>query len=93
MDQKSREEWYNRKCAEAMQVLHEKGIEDVMVGGQDDLLVIAVTNDDDQDIAKYYLSELKLHPTLFKLLLCNDLPRSSNNKANYSALMNIVKGL
>ncbi len=75
------------------QVLHEKGIEDVMVGGQDDLLVIAVTNDDAQDIAKCYLSELKLHPTLFNLLLCNDLPRSSNNKANYSALMNMVKGL
>lgn len=69
------------------QMLQGQGITDVMVSGRDELLLIAITSDVAKTIAQHYVATLQLHPTLYKLLLCNELPRYSNNKANYPALI------
>jgi acyl-coenzyme A synthetase/AMP-(fatty) acid ligase len=65
--------------------------------GRDDLLVVALidqnsASDAPAKTSSYLQQQLKLHPSLFKVVLLRDTPYTSSGKIHYQAILNLALG-
>ena len=65
--------------------------------GRDDLLIVAVIDANAEsnaatDVANHLTTLMRLHPSLFKVILVRDIPYTSSGKVHYQALMRIATG-
>ena len=65
--------------------------------GRDDLLVVAVIDANAEsaaatEVANHLTTLMRLHPSLFKVILVRDIPYTSSGKVHYQALMRIATG-
>ncbi|EGM78221.1 acyl-CoA synthetase (AMP-forming)/AMP-acid ligase II [Rheinheimera sp. A13L] len=70
-------------------------VDPVCCTGNDDLLVVAYTQQEPalaEQIQLLLREQLQLHPALYKVLQLPTLPRLSNGKADYQALLQLAMG-
>ncbi len=77
-------------------MFHTLGIQAICTG-RDDLLIIAVIDANSASEAptktsNYLQQQLKLHPSLFKVLLLRDIPYTSSGKVHYQAIATLAAG-
>jgi acyl-coenzyme A synthetase/AMP-(fatty) acid ligase len=65
--------------------------------GRDDLLIVAVIDANAEsnaatEVANHLTTMMRLHPSLFKVILVRDIPYTSSGKVHYQALMRIATG-
>jgi len=59
---------------------------DAVCGGKDDILAVAVTSEQTQDIIQILSNELKLHFSLIRVIVVSEIPRNEAGKIQYSQL-------
>ncbi|MDZ7869427.1 MAG: AMP-binding protein [Rheinheimera sp.] len=65
--------------------------------GRDELLIVAVIDANAEsnaatEVANHLTTLMRLHPSLFKVILVRDVPYTSSGKVHYQALMRIATG-
>lgn len=65
--------------------------------GQDDLLIVAVVDANAEshavtEVTNHLTTLMRLHPSMFKVILVRDIPYTSSGKVHYQALMRIAAG-
>lgn len=59
---------------------------DVVCGGKDDLLAVALTAGDPAEVVQAISDELKIHHSMVKVIVVPEIPRNDSGKVQYSKL-------